>query len=977
MNTSKIKAYAPQARNDFIQAVTERANLYGIFDDQKIEPFEAKGDVALIGDRPFSKKEGVLRERLVSRVKREGFQQVVEAYAYTWFNRFVALRYMELHDYLEHGFRVLSNQIGSDVPEILENAAEVEFEGLKKEKVIELRLAGNKDNDLYRLLIVAQCNALHKAMPFLFDKIDNETELLLPDNLLHSNSPIRKLVNDIDEESWQDVEIIGWIYQFYISEKKDQVIGKVVKSEDIPAATQLFTPNWIVKYMVQNTLGRMWLATYPDSGLRDKMEYYIEPAEQEPEVQAELDRITPGELNPEEITFLDPACGSGHILIEAYGIFKEIYLERGYRTRDIPRLILQKNIFGLDICDRASQLACFAVLMKAREDDRRILRRDDLKLNVMAIQEGKTNANYYIEMFFSGDEHQDVRNVLKEMITLFENSKTFGSLINISEHIVRKIEYIKETIDEKLINWTSDREVQILREIANQTWILSKKYDCVVTNPPYMGGKGMNQKLKSFAKDRFPDSKSDLFAIFIERALDLLVKQGFVGMITMQSWMFLSSYEKIRESILNKKTLLSMAHLGARAFDSIGGEVVSTTTFILTNTHNPEFKGGYLRLVEGNSEAEKKIEFTQCIAHASDTNQKSNFHLASSSDFKKIPGSPIAYWVGISLRNLYSSHQLAGVRSQAVVGLQTGNNDRFMRFWYEVDRLNINYNFTNTVETKGYHTKWVPYNKGGSYRKWYGNREYVVNWKDDGNEIRNFKDEKGKLRSRPQNTAFYFREAITWSEITSSWKSFRYNPPGSISDVKGQSAYFLNKLFLFKALAWLNSNIIEYITKVLNPTMSFQSGDYRNLPMPILDDTFGNLAQRAVNIAKIDWDSYEISSDFKTSPLIRKNNIISKSYLEYTNFSNSLFTELITNEKEINNNLINEYHLQNEFRTDVEDEQVTLSCNPHYRYGSDKTEEELETLLQTDTIKELISYTIGCMMGRYSLDHPGLIYAHS
>ncbi|RLC18762.1 MAG: BREX-1 system adenine-specific DNA-methyltransferase PglX, partial [Deltaproteobacteria bacterium] len=366
MNTSKIKAYAPRARQEFIQAVSERANVFGIFDDQNIEPLEISGDVALIGGRVFSKEEGELREKLVCRVRREGFSQLMEACAYTWFNRFVAIRYMELHDFLGHGFRVVSNPGGSDIPEILENAADLEFDGLKKEKVIELRLAGDRDNELYRLLIVAQCNALHKAMPFLFDRIDSETRLLLPDSLLHSNSPIRRLVNDIDEDSWQEVEIIGWIYQFYISEKKDQVIGKVVRSEDIPAATQLFTPNWIVKYMVQNTLGRMWLATYPDSDLKDKMEYYIEPAEQKPEVQAELDRITPNELNPEDITFLDPACGSGHILIEAYAIFKEIYLERGYRTRDIPKLILEKNIFGLDICDRAAQLACFAVLMKAR-----------------------------------------------------------------------------------------------------------------------------------------------------------------------------------------------------------------------------------------------------------------------------------------------------------------------------------------------------------------------------------------------------------------------------------------------------------------------------------------------------------------------------------------------------------------------------------------------------------------------------------
>uniref|UniRef100_UPI001B60551A BREX-1 system adenine-specific DNA-methyltransferase PglX n=1 Tax=Desulfobacter sp. TaxID=2294 RepID=UPI001B60551A len=389
MDTTQIKAYAPQARKDFINAVTQRAARFGIHGDGNFDPVEFKGDTAIIGSQVFTKKGGELRERLVAKVKQTGFEMFIRSSAYTWFNRFVAIRYMELHDFLHHGFRVLSNPNGSDIPEILEHATEVDLPGLDREKVLELRLAGDKDNELYRMLVIAQCNALHKAMPFLFDRIDNEAELLLPDNLLHTNSPVKRMVSQIDETLWDDVEIIGWIYQFYISEKKDEVIGKVVKSEDIPAATQLFTPNWIVKYMVENTLGRIWMATYPESSLKSKMEYYIEPAEQEPEVQAEIDATTPKELNPEELTFLDPACGSGHILVEAYDILKEIYLERGYRTRDIPRLILSKNIYGLDIDDRAAQLACFAVLMRAREDDRRLFSRDDLALNIMSIVETK------------------------------------------------------------------------------------------------------------------------------------------------------------------------------------------------------------------------------------------------------------------------------------------------------------------------------------------------------------------------------------------------------------------------------------------------------------------------------------------------------------------------------------------------------------------------------------------------------------
>ena len=607
MNTAQIKAYAPKARTDFIKAVTERAARFGIHGDTLIDPIEFKGDLAIIGNQPFSRKGGELREKLVGRVKQSGFEMFIRSHAYTWFNRFVAIRYMELHDFLGHGFRVLSNPNGSDIPEILEHAVDVDLPGLDRQKVIKLRLAGDKDNELYRMLIIAQCNALHKAMPFLFEKIDNEAELLLPDNLLHSNSPVRKMVQDIDEDLWKDVEIIGWIYQFYISEKKDEVIGKVVKSEDIPAATQLFTPNWIVKYMVQNTLGRMWMATYPHSSVKDRMEYYIPPSEQAAAASQAL--------NPEDLSFFDPACGSGHILVEAYDLFKEIYLERGHRTRDIPCLILEKNLYGLDIDDRAAQLACFAVLMRARKDDRRILEREGLKLNIMAIVETPSTDNLLIDHsnFFKGDDYAEVRAVMKELFDLFKHGKTFGSLIQIPPDIACKMDEVKAIVDKKLGSWFSGSDVQILKKLADQAFILSRQYDCVVANPPYMGSKGMNPLLKEFAKERFPDSKSDLCAIFIERNLEFTKKHGAVGMITMQSWMFLSSFENLRKKILDQNTILSMAHLGARAFDTIGGEVVSTTAFVLGNNPDHFYKGSYIRLVDGNSEAEKAKMFKEAI----------------------------------------------------------------------------------------------------------------------------------------------------------------------------------------------------------------------------------------------------------------------------------------------------------------------------------------------------------------------------
>jgi hypothetical protein len=514
MDTSKIKAYAPKARNDFIEAVTQRANRFGILGDDHIEEISFKGDVAMIGDRAVTRKDGELREKLVQRVRRQGFDMMIRSMAYTWFNRFVALRYMELHDYLDHGLRVLSHPQGSDVPEIVSRAADVDLSGLDKDKALELRLAGNRDNELYRMIIVAQCNALHQAMPFLFEPIDSETELLLPDNLLHSDSPIRKLVTELDEPLWQDVEIIGWIYQFYISEKKSEVIGKTVKSEDIPAATQLFTPNWIVKYMVQNTLGRMWLATYPNSPLCSRMDFYIEPAEQEPEVQKQLDAITPDALNPEEITFMDPACGSGHILVEAYDIFRQIYQERGYRTRDIPGLILKNNLFGLEIDDRAAQLAGFAVLMRARADDRNIFSRSSTQLNIMSIQPSTRTDLRNIDLFFKGEDYAQVRKDLKELVTLFENAKTFGSLITIPERLAERLDALQKTVDEKIGTGFTISGAQNLVTLVRQARMLAEEYDCVVTNPPYMGNKGLNSLLKTFLQDNYINVKSDLFSPF-------------------------------------------------------------------------------------------------------------------------------------------------------------------------------------------------------------------------------------------------------------------------------------------------------------------------------------------------------------------------------------------------------------------------------------------------------------------------------
>ncbi len=804
MNTNKIKSYAIQASRDFLKAVTERANFYGIFADDHIEEMTFKGDVAIIGDRPIPKKEGELRQRLVERIKRNGFEMTLQADAYSWFNRFAALRYMELHGYLDHGFRVLSHPSESSMPEIFEQAVDIDLQGLNKNKVIELRLAGHKDNELYRLLIIAQCNALHSAMPFLFDKIDSETELLLPENLLHSDSLIRKMVSDIPEDDWREVEIIGWLYQYYISEKKDDVIGKVVKSEDIPAATQLFTPNWIVKYMVQNTLGRMWLATYPDSPLRAKMEYYIAPALQEADVQKQLDAVTPRELHPETITFFDPAQGSGHILVEAYNVFKEIYLERGYRTRDIPRLILEKNLYGLDICDRAAQLAGFALMMKARADDRKILGYTDLKLNVYAIQDSRPSDLRNIEMFFKGDEFQG-RGDLKALAGLFENAKTFGSLITVPEPLAGRMQEIAQTVEEKIGKWMAGSDVQNIRALVDQAALLVRKYDCVVTNPPYMGGKGMNGIVKTFLKDNFSDVKSDLFSAFIVRNTHLTKPNGQLGFMSPFVWMFISSYEKLRSFLIDHKTITSLIQLEYSGFD---GATVPICTFTVENALSPNFKGGYIRLSDfrgAENQAPKTLEAIQNPACGW-------FFHASAADFKRIPGNPIAYCVSEKTRELFTDKTLGNFFDTEGQN-KTTNNEKFLRFTWEVIHKKI-----------GPRNKWVLCAKGGTFRKWEGNIEHVIDWSP---EARTFYRKDNSARIIDEK--FWYLEGITWTDITSSSTAFRFLNSGCTYETAGPTL-FVKNVNKYLVLAYLNTRVVSEFIKMMNPTFHAKVKDIRSLP---------------------------------------------------------------------------------------------------------------------------------------------------
>ncbi|MCG2775018.1 MAG: BREX-1 system adenine-specific DNA-methyltransferase PglX, partial [Desulfobacterales bacterium] len=993
MNRNKLKAYAPRARSDFIKTVTDSAAFYGLT-KEKIEPATKHGDVAIIGGKPFPRHVAKKRKRLEERIRREGFEQVMEAMAYTWFNRFVAIRYMELHGYLEHGYRVLSTtnhtndtdaknrKAGSpEIPDILRYAEHVDLPELNHNKVVELKLAGNRDEELYRMLLIAQCNALHKAMPFLFGWIGDAAELLLPENLLHSDSLIRKMVNEIPEEEWQEVEIIGWLYQFYISEKKDQVIGKVVKSEDIPAATQLFTPNWIVKYMVQNTLGRQWMATYPNSPLKQQMEYYIEPAEQMPEVQEQLKSITPESLNPEELTLLDPACGSGHILVEAYDLFKAIYQERGYRAKDIPRLILEKNLYGLEIDDRAAQLAAFALMMKARADDRRIFD-NGTKPHVLAIQESKgMDAEKITEALnapiVKGEISQDG---VTQLIQLFEHGKTFGSLIRVSEELAEKLSGIRERVENMLTHGDmfGKAAARAVAPIVDQARILAGNYDASVTNPPYMGSGGMNPQLKLFAKDRFPDSKADLFAMFIERNLDFVGKQSVIGMITMQSWMFLSSFEKLRAKLLDHHTVLSMAHLGPRAFDSIGGEVVSTTSFIIRNSHHPEYKGTYVRLVDGTSEGKKDNSLREAIK---DPNC-GWFYRASAADFKKIPGSPTVYWASNQALRLFQKRKSLSEKIETREGLTTGSNDLFLRLWHEVPVMHIGFDTKYNEGARRSGKRWFTYVKGGDFRRWSGNFEYIVNWFNDGEELLIFKDPaSGRVRSHNYNGDYAFRTGFTWSGISSGAFAVRHVPNGFMFDAKGPMGFSIAVEEQVIHEGFLNSVVTKHFIKMLAPTLDFKLGHILNLPLTnSLPKEVKTTSKRAVELSFTDWNDREASWDFSNLPLLKPNYRQSKLKSAYTTLRThwrNMTLEMQRLEEENNRIFIEAYGLQDELTPDVPLSEITLTCNPHYRYGGDKSDEELEALLLADTIKELISYAIGCMMGRYSLDQPGLIYAHS
>jgi type II restriction/modification system DNA methylase subunit YeeA len=976
MNKENLKSYAPQARKDFIAAVAARANLLGLSAKAgtvEVVPAQTQGDVTLIAGQAWPAKVKNQRDQLIERIRKDGFEQTMEAVAYTWFNRFAALRYMELHDYLGHGYRALSSTSGG-LPDILTHATDLanELPDLNTAKVAELKLAGNRDGELYRMLLVAQCNALSRAMPFLFERIDDNSELLLPDNLLRSDSVIAKLVTEIPEEDWTEVEIIGWLYQFYISEKKDQVIGKVVKSEDIPAATQLFTPNWIVQYLVQNSVGRLWLMANPQSTLAKEWPYYITPAEQTPEVQAQLDALIQTRvredgdtLNPESITVLDPACGSGHILVVAYDVLKAIYLERGYQPRSIPRLILEKNLYGLDIDDRAAQMAGFALLMKARADDRRLFTAtgdagnlQPPKLNVLSLQESKGQSVDELATHLAPFNVQ--RATISALVETFEHAKTFGSLIQIPYPLKTHLTVLPEVL--ALVKQSGDMyavaAADDLMPLVQQARMLATQFDAVVANPPYMGGKYLTPELKSYMKAEYAGYEKDLFSAFMIRDLALAKPSGQLGFMSPLVWMFISSYEEMRAHFIDHATMTSLVQLEYSGFD---GATVPICTFTLGKQHVSEFVGTYVRLSDFRGADQQGPKTLEAI-------QNKNcgwFYTAKPDDFKKIPGAPIAYWVSDDLRKTFEKFPRLKESGDTRQGMATSDNNRFLRLWYEIDRSTFSDDCRSREHAKIENPTWVPYNKGGDFRKWWGNQEYVLQWKDDGKAVIGY---AASLYGSPTRTikslSEYFKPCASWSKISSGDIAFRFFPEGFVFDVAGCSIFFEQSEDIYVSLGFLNSTVSKAILKATSPTINYEAGQIATLPfgattLPCAKQV-ADIVKSLVQESKTDWNLNETSWDFKRLELLTDGDSLKDSWDQFHSNRKSALSKMQLLEEQNNALFISAYGLQNELSPEVPESQITLARADRER-----------------DCQRLISYAIGCMMGRYSLDEPGLIYAHA
>ena len=1000
MDKPAIKKFAVWARNKLIADTKYRAGLVGVTETAVAEPLPQSNETVQFFDvglpQPYRIEGDAVtqRQRFVAELNKEtakqgsytaAYQTVVDKVAYTWFNRLIAVRYMEVNDLLPSRTRVLSSADGRAEPQIVTSPfdAVLDYTPAEQQQIVTLK-NDNKLDEAFRLLFLKQCAALGDCLPRLFEQVDDYMPLLLALSFTDKDGVVCHLVNDIPESDWQDaVQIVGWLYQYYNTEPKEQVFANLKKNikisaENIPAATQLFTPDWIVRYMVENSLGRLWSEGHPDFD-KSEWKYYLDEAPQEPQVAQQLAELRKGyaALTPEDIKCIDPCMGSGHILAYLFDVLMQIYRSAGYTDRDAAASIVEHNLYGLDIDDRAAQMAYFVVMMKGCHYDSRFLRRR-LNPHVYAIQEsGELTADALGRL---GKQESTARALLDG----FKNAKEYGSILQ-PKVTLAELDALQEKLQEvdgasDMGNFTDQfvagQLLRVLCPLVEQARMLVQKYDVVVTNPPYMGGSGMNARLSDYVKKYYPDSKSDLFAVFIERCAQMDKRGGYQAMITQHAWMFLSSFEKLRAKLQLIDTV-NMAHLGARGFDEIGGEVVQTTSFVMRNSHIKGYKGTYCRLIDGDSEKAKAEMFV--------SGEKR--YVAEQDNFSKIPGSPVAYWASESILSAFQEGEKLEQIAHPKKGLATTDNNRFLRLWHEVTYTNIGIGCKDKAVAELSKKKWFPLNKGGEYRRWYGNRAYVVNWYNDGVEmkaavIRRYNG--GSYSKEIRSEDRYFQDSITWSALTAGASSFRLSTDGALFDSAGSSMFPVkDSLYI---LGLVNSKVTDTILKMINPTMNYGAGSIASIPVIISAEKKTYVAEEAeenVAISKSDWDSFETSWDFAEHPLVKwlrqlrdATSIgatmayyyhgerpkvscpVELCYMLWQGECNDRFAKLKANEEELNRIFIDIYGLQDELTPEVEDKDVTVR---RADLGRD--------------IRSLISYAVGCIFGRYSLDKPGLAYA--
>lgn len=856
MNKNAIQKFAIWARNELIAQVSQRAYQYGI-DESGFG--DASADT--LNGRLLTAEEKSQRQELIKQIKEKGYQQVMEEVAYTWFNRFIALRFMEVNNYLPSHIRVFSDASGAFKPEILNDVLHLDLPGLDSGKVAEY-IESNDTEALYRYLLLTQCNALNSALPVMFERMGGYTEMLLPNNILRQDSVLGHMVSDIPEEDWQDaVQIIGWLYQYYNTELKDDTFAQLKKNvkitkERIPAATQLFTPDWIVRYMVENSLGRLWLEGHPNAELHDGWKYYLDEAKQEPEVEAQLAKLREEykTIKPEEIKVIDPCMGSGHILVYAFDVLMQIYTSAGWDQREAAQSILRNNLYGLDIDDRAAQLAYFAVMMKARQYDRRLLTRG-IQPNIYSIRESNGIQAMTIEYFHKNDPK--LKADIERIVTEMRDAKEYGSILNITPvdfaGLYARFDEIRNDI-----NMMQMSALDELLPLVRCAEVLAQKYDVVVTNPPYMGASGMNARLAEYVKSNYPNTKSDMSTVFMEKTVKMCKKTGYMSMINIPVWMFLSSYEKLRESLIAQDTFANMVHFGRGVFGSDFG----TTAFVIAKSNIHGYKGTYCRLFEKQGAVDSVETKEKWFLEG-----KGRF-VADQSNFSKIPGSPVAYWVSKRVMSLF---EYPDIKSMVLFrqGMATSDNNRFLRKWYEVSLANFFASAKSLLEAKESAHKWFPYNKGGEYRKWYGNHEYCVNWENDGQEMKAYTATLPQgMNVRLKSREYYFKPEISWSAVTSGNLSVRFYPCGFIFDTAGGCIFNCAGHEMF-FLALLNAKIGGLVMGAINPTINNTLEDMKKIPV-IFDSEaeISTMAKECVRISEVDWNSYESSWDFKRNPLV-------------------------------------------------------------------------------------------------------------